>query len=191
LLKKLNFINLAAFFYFIFLYNAQANFKKDIIIKFEKTETLSFDFTQKIEQKIEVGNCQIKYPLLMKCYYPKSKKIIIANGKFLAIVKKKYKKVYIYPLEKTPLFFLLKKENIINMIKNNEPTEIDSSAIGYELTENDLYKVKILFDKNSLDIIAWMTTDSYSNEVIFAIENIKTNLLMEKEQFIIPQEKDL
>ena len=50
----------------------------------------------------------------MKCEYPKKKKSIIVNGKKFAIIKRRYKKIYYYPLKKTPLFYLLKKENILN-----------------------------------------------------------------------------
>ena len=56
----------------------------------------------------------------MRCDYPKTKKSIIVNGKKFAIVKRRYKKIYHYPLKKTPLFYLLKKESIIKLIKNYE-----------------------------------------------------------------------
>ena len=54
----------------------------------------------------------------MKCEYPKKKKFIISNGKRFAIIKKRYKKIYQYPLKKTPLFYLLDKKNILEIIKN-------------------------------------------------------------------------
>ena len=41
----------------------------------------------------------------MKCEYKNSKqKTIISNGKTVAIIKKKYKKIYLYPIKKTPFF---------------------------------------------------------------------------------------
>ena len=46
-----------------------------------------------IGDKTEFGNCHIKYPLLMKCDYPKKKKSIISNGETVAIIKRKYKKI--------------------------------------------------------------------------------------------------
>ena len=46
----------------------------------------------------------------MKCNYKNLKqKTIISNGKTVAIIKKKYKKIYYYPIKATPLFFILKK----------------------------------------------------------------------------------
>ena len=191
LIKKLNIIFLTFFFYLFFVNSLQANFQEKLINKYKTINTLHFNFTQKIGEKVEFGNCYIKYPLLMKCEYPKKKKIIIANGKKFAIVKKRYKKIYYYPLKKTLLFYLLKKENILNLIKNYEPSSIDSSIIEYELEKNNSNKLKIFFDKNTLEFLGWKTTDAYSNEVSFLIRNIETNILIKNEIFKIPKEEDL
>ena len=182
---------LAIFFYFFLLNNSQANFQEQLINRYKEINTLSFKFTQKIGDKIEIGNCYIKYPLLMKCEYPKKKKSIIANGKTLAIVKRRYKKIYYYPLKKTPLFYLLNKENILNLIQNYEPTLINSNIIKYEYTDVNSNKINILFNKNSLDLSGWKTIDAYSNEVSFLIKNIKTNILIKNKIFKIPKEEDL
>ena len=182
---------LAIFFYFFLLNISQANFQEQLINKYKEINTLSFDFTQKIGDKIEIGNCYIKYPLLMKCEYPKKKKIIIANGKTLAIVKNRYKKIYQYPLKKTALFFILNKENILNIIQNYEPSNINNDVIEYELTNSKSNKINIFFDKNSLLLSGWKTIDAYSNEVNFLIENIETNIFVENKIFKIPKEEDL
>ena len=182
---------LAIFFYFFLLNISQANFQEQLINKYKEINTLSFDFTQKIGDKIEIGNCYIKYPLLMKCEYPKKKKIIIANGKTLAIVKNRYKKIYQYPLKKTALFFILNKENILNIIQNYEPTNMNNDVIEYELTDSNSNKINIFFDKNSLLLSGWKTIDAYSNEVNFLIENIETNIFVENKIFKIPKEEDL
>ena len=189
--KKFNFSLLVIFFYLFFINYSQANFKEKFINKYKAINTLYFDFTQKIGEKVEFGNCYIKYPLLMKCEYPKKKKSIIANGKKLVIIKKRYKKIYYYPLKKTPLFFLLNKENILNLIKNYEPSNIDSNIVEYELIENNSNILKIFFDKSSLEIVGWKTIDAYSNEVSFLIRNVKTNISIENEIFKIPREEDL
>ncbi len=191
MIKKLNIIFLSFFFTFFLISSSKANFTQKILDKYKNIETLQFDFTQKIGEKVEFGNCYIKYPLLMKCAYPKKKKNIISNGKKLAIVKKRYKKIYFYPLEKTPLFFLLNKENIISIIKNYEPITIDSQLVRYEVTDNNLNKLNIFFNKKTLNISGWNTTDAYSNEVNFLIRNIQTNTLIDEKIFKIPNENDL
>ena len=189
--KKVNLSLLIIFFFLFFINYSQANFQEQLINKYKTINTLSFDFTQTVGDKVEFGNCYIKYPLLMKCEYPKKKKSIITNGKKFAIVKRRYKKIYYYPLKKTPLFYLLNKENILNLIQNYEPTLINSNIIKYEYTDINSNKVSILFDKNSLDLSGWKTIDAYSNEVSFLIKNIETNILIKNEIFKIPKEEDL
>ena len=190
-MKKLNIIFLTFFFYLSIIDSSQANFQEKLINKYKTINTLHFDFTQKIGEKVEFGNCYIKYPLFMKCEYPKKKKSIIANGKKLAIIKRRYKKIYYYPLKKTPLFYLLKKENILDLIENYEPTIIDTNTIEYELVWDNSNKLKIFFDKDSLDFLGWKTTDTYSNEVSFFLKNIKVNITIENKIFKIPQIEDL
>ena len=127
----------------------------------------------------------------MKCEYPKKKKSIIANGKKFAIVKRRYKKIYHYPLKKTPLFYLLQKENILNLVQNHEPTIIDSNILEYALIGNNPNKLKVFFDKNSLKLLGWKTIDAYSNEVSFFLKNIEINTIIKNEIFKIPREEDL
>ena len=189
--KKFNFTLVIIFFYLFFTSYSQANFKEKLINKLKTTNTLYFDFIQTIGEKEEIGNCYIMYPLLMKCEYPKKKKIIIANGKKFAIVKKRYKKIYYYTLKKTPLFYLLKKENILNLVQNYEPIIIESNMLEYELTEKNSNKLKVFFDKNSLELLGWKTIDAYSNEVSFFLKNTETNILIKNEIFKIPREEDL
>ena len=73
--KKFYFILLATFFSLFLSNYSEASFKEKLINKLITTNTLSFDFVQTIGKKIETGNCQIKYPLLMKCEYPKKRKV--------------------------------------------------------------------------------------------------------------------
>ena len=181
--------------FFIYLFSASvslADLQKNLINKLTATKTLSFDFKQQISDKEEIGNCFIKYPLLMKCNYQNLKqKTIISNGKTVAVIKKKYKKIYYYPIKLTPLFFILKKEKIINLIRKNQPTEINASFIEFEFIDQKTNKVKILFDKNSLEFKGWKAKDSYSNDVSFTIYNLKTNMQIIDNFFKIPKEEDL
>ena len=191
LLKKLNIIFLSFFLFFSLINFSKANIEEKLLNKYKSINTLHFDFIQKIGEKVDFGNCYIKYPLLMKCEYPKKKKSIIANGKKFAIVKRRYKKIYYYPLKKTPLFYLLKKENILEVIQNYKPKTITSNTIEYELLDNNINKLNIFFDKNSLIISGWKTTDAYSNEVSFLIKNSKINITIDNKIFKIPREEDL
>ena len=192
MIKKLFFL-FNIFFIYLFLVSITfADLQKNLINKLTATQTLSFNFKQKIADKEEIGNCFIKYPLLMKCNYQNLKqKTIISNGKKVAVIKKKYKKIYSYPIKSTPLFFILKKDKIINLVRKTQPITINSNLIKFEFVNKKTNKVKIFFDKNSLEFKGWETKDVYSNNVSFIIDNLKTNNQIMDDFFKIPKEEDL
>jgi len=192
LIKKLILIFNTFFIFFIITNIAFADLKNNLINKLISTETLVFNFKQIISEKEETGDCYIKYPLLMKCNYNNVKeKIIISNGKTVAIIKKKYKKIYYYPIETTPLFTILNKEKILNLVKDNKPSKISSDEIEFEFIDKKMNKLVIFFDKNTLNLSGWNTSDAYSNEVSFMISDLKTNNEIDEDFFKIPYEKDL
>ena len=192
MIKKLFFLSKIVFIYLSFTSISLADLQKELINKFTAIQTLSFNFEQKISGKEEVGNCFIKYPLLIKCNYQNLKqKTIISNGKTLAVIKKKYKKIYLYPLKSTPLFFILRKEKIINLIRKNHPTEINSNLIIFKFIDKKKNIIKIFFDKNSLNLKGWQTKDAYSNDVSFMMSNLEINNQIVDDFFKIPREDDL
>ena len=192
MIKKLFFLINIFFVYLLSTSSSSADLQKNIINKLTTTRTLSFDFKQKISDKEEVGNCFIKYPFLMKCNYQNLKqKMIISNGKTVAVIKKKYKKIYYYPIKATPLFFILEKKKIINLIRKTQPIEINSSLVEFVFIDEKTNKVKIFFDKNSLEFKGWKTKDAYSNNVSFTINNLKINDKIIDDFFKIPKEEDL
>ncbi len=195
---RLNLVNKIIFFlktfiiYLFFINISSANLQEKLINKITTTETLSFNFNQKIAENEEIGNCVIKYPLLMKCNYQNLKqKSIISNGKTVAVIKKKYKKIYYYPIKATPLFFILDKEKILNLIKNNKPTKINARTIEFEIVDKKSNIIKIFFEKSSLEFKGWEMKDVYSNNVKFTITDLKTNETIPEKIFKIPREEDL
>ena len=128
----------------------------------------------------------------MKCNYNNLKqKSIISNGKTVEIIKKKYKKIYYYPIKSTPLIIILDKEKILNLIKNNKPIRIDKNIIEYEFVDKKSKRLKIIFDKKTLELKGWETRDVYSNDVSFLISNMQINNQIMDSFFKIPSEKDL
>ena len=190
--KKIIFLFKILIIYFLSLNISSADLQKNLINKITAIKTLSFDFKQKIAEKEEIGKCIIKYPLLMKCDYQNSKqKSIISNGTTVAVIKKKYKKIYLYPIKITPLFTILNKEKILNLIKYSKPIKNGLNVIMFEFNDKQSNKLKIFFDKNSLEFKGWETKDAYSNNVIFTISDLKTNKTIEDKFFKIPKEEDL
>tara|TARA_B110000438_G_scaffold280558_1_gene305942 strand:+ start:565 stop:1176 length:612 start_codon:yes stop_codon:yes gene_type:complete len=169
-----------------------ADLQKNLIDKLLLTKTLTFNFKQKISNKEEMGVCFIKYPLLMRCNYKgDKKKTLISNGKTIAIIKKKYKKIYYYPLKSTPLYIILDKEKVLDLIQKNKPSRIGLDVIEFEFIDKKFNRLKIIFDKNTFYINGWETKDAYSNNVIFEINDIKSGIQIVDSFFKIPKEDDL
>jgi len=191
-LKKIIFFLKITTIYLFTIAICSADLQQNIIKKLTSTKTMTFNFQQKIEEKKEVGTCFIKYPLLIKCEYKNAKgKTLISNGKSIAIIKKKYKKIYRYPIESTPLFVILDKDKVLNLIKNTRPSKIDSNTIEFEFTNKKLNKLIILFNSKNLEFKGWKTVDAYSNNVSFLISDTKINNQIVDGFFIIPKEEDL
>ena len=94
---------LITFIIFInFFSNLQANEKQFIIESLSKIKNFSFSFEQVSKKKIETGNCVIEFDRKLRCIYnDKLQKEIIINNKTLAILQKRYNKIYFYPVSKS------------------------------------------------------------------------------------------
>ena len=177
-------------FFILNFYNvALSSIKEKIINKMHLTNNLSFNFIQTIEDQTENGKCVIKYPKKIFCEYQNSnKKIVISDGKSLVVKNKSSKNFYIYPLNKTPLEFLLDKEYIISKISVLEPREIDDKYLNFKIVENNK-EINIFFDKKNLNLIGWQTEDFYQNLTVTFISSIKINQKINDKIFILPENK--
>ena len=169
----------------IFGQKSSSSPKEKIINNFNKINNISFEFQQKIADKIESGKCYIKYPKLIYCLYNnKDKKEMVSNGRALVIKNNRYNKTYIYPLKTTPLEYILDKEFILNKIKNLEP-KINNNTIEFLIaTKKKL--IGILFDSKTYDLAGWKTIDIYQKEVIFKISNLEKNINIDENRFKLP-----
>ena len=174
------------FIFLVLITNSKANNKEKIIENLNNTRNLDFNFEQNINGKIENGNCTIKYPKKMFCEYAKSNnKILVSNGKSLVI--KTNSSYYRYPIDKTPLNFILDKDFLINKINILEERVIDNSLINYTIKENDI-KISIFFNKDTHDLIGWQNTDVYQNFNITFLSSIRKNRIISKNIFKLPNQ---
>ena len=185
---KLNFLKTISIILIIILLNSNSfsSPKEEIIINLNKTSNFSFDFIQKIKDEIEIGYCQIKYPRLIHCLYNnKKKKEIISTGKSLIIRNNRDNKFYIYPLKSTPLYYILDKNYLIKQIQNLEKIKISNDIFELNFTkQNNL--IIVYFDKKSFDLKGWKTIDVYQNEVLFKVNNVEKNLIIDPKIFDLP-----
>ena len=172
------------FFFSILVTNSYAEIKNKIIQNLKETKNLNFNFEQKINGKTENGNCTIEYPKKIFCEYARSNnKILVSNGKSLVV--KTRTSYYRYPLEKTPLNFILDKKFLIEKINDLEERIIDKNLINYTFLDKDT-ELKIFFDAQTYNLVGWQNTDIYQNFNITFISSIRKNRVLSKNLFKIP-----
>ena len=160
--------------------------KEKIVAQMKLTNNLSFNFIQTIDNKNENGKCIIKYPKKIWCEYNNSnKKTIVSNGKSLVIKNANKGGYYQYPLNKTPLVFLLDKEYLISKMNILELQDIDNKYLNFKIFENNI-EINIFFDKKNLLLIGWQTVDVYQNLSVTYISSIKINQKIDNKIFILP-----
>ena len=160
-----------------------ANNKDQIINKLKDTLNLNFDFEQNINGKIEFGSCTIQYPKKMFCAYNKKNKVIVSNGKSLVI--KSTSSYYRYPLDKTPLNFILDKNFLLKKISELNEENINNSLIKFTIKE-DNQSIEIFFDINDYNLIGWQTKDIYQNTAVTLLYSVKSNQIVDEKIFKTP-----
>ena len=174
------------FLIFFFNTNVYSSSNQEIINHLESINSLQFKFTQKIDNNnIEKGECIILYPKKIFCeYYDIYNKILVSNGKSLVINSDKIKNYYRYPLDKTPLNFILDKNFLISkMNKAEDDTNYPFYYVFNFEYENTL--IKVFFDKESLDLIGWEIKDVYQNLIQNFLSDININIVVEEKIFSI------
>ncbi|WP_428079035.1 outer-membrane lipoprotein carrier protein LolA [Candidatus Pelagibacter sp.] len=175
------------FILLIFLFSLSnqvyANNKNQIINKLKNTSNLNFDFEQNINGKIELGNCTIQYPKKIFCKYNKKNKIIVSSGKSLYI--KTISSYYRYPLNKTPLNFILDKNFLLKKIYELNEEIVNNSLVKFTIKENN-QSIEIFFDIDNYNLIGWQTKDIYQNTAITLLYSIKSNQIIDQKIFKAP-----
>ena len=160
-----------------------ANNKNQIINKLKDTLNLNFGFEQNINGKIEFGNCTIQYPKKIFCTYNKGNKVIVSNGKSLVI--KSTSSYYRYPLNKTPLYFILNKNLLLKKISELNEEIINNSLVKFTIKENNQL-IEIFFDVNDHNLIGWQTNDIYQNTAVTLLYSVKSNQVIDENIFKTP-----
>ena len=171
------------FFFVLISFNSNSSIKNAIKLKLENTNNINFNFVQKIENKIEKGNCTISYPKKIYCKYDDIfEKVLVSNGRSLVINSKKITNYLRYNLKDTPLNMILDKEFLINKIKEINEVEENEEIYFIKINHNNNL-ITLFFNKVSYDLKGWTTTDIYQNKVETLLLNIQTNLMIDEKIF--------
>ena len=179
-------ISLIILFFFFIQNNLIASNKVNIINKLNKTENISFNFIQTINDKNEKGKCTIQYPKKIYCEYEKkNKKILVSNGKSLVI--KNSKQYYRYPLKSTPFALLLDKKFLINKMNSSNLNETESNYFFFQIIENN-NNINIFFSKKNFELIGWQVEDVYQNLAVTYIFDTVINTQVDEKLFKLPKQ---
>ena len=173
--------------FFSFNDNLNASDKENIIKNLKDINNLTFNFEQNINGEIETGNCVLEYPKKIFCkYMNKNQKILVSNGKSL-VIKTNKPSYYHYPLDKTPLNYILDKKFLLNEIQFLNERIVDEKFINFKILKND-NEINIFFDKKNFFLIGWQIIDIYQNLNITFLSSVKKNTKVNKSLFLIPSQ---
>ena len=173
-------------FSFLSITQTSASIKDKIIQNLKTTNSLTFNFEQNVNGKIQNGNCILSFPQKIFCKYNlENNKILVSNGK--SIVIKTSSSYYLYPLKRTPLYLILDKKFLVNKIENLNERKIDNKFVNFKFLENN-FEINIFFDFNNYNLIGWQTKDIYQNLSITFLSSVKKNQQFENDLFSLPKQ---
>ena len=187
-MKKLKYI-----FIYIFIclsadyYPLLANEKENIIDRLNITNSLKFDFSQNTNNNIvEKGHCFLLFPKKLKCIYNNGNKELLLNDNKLAIIQKRYNKIYFYPVSKSFFNKVFDKRKLKKLVQVSV-LKVVNDEIQLMTTDGDNQKITILFNKNNYNLLGWKVEDQFKNNIVFLINIEKINEKYETELFDIPK----
>ena len=187
MIKKIIFFS---FFFFISVLAQSKNnedFVEKFITKFKTINNIKFDFIQTNDRLVETGNCFISYPKKLICRYAgNDRKEVVIKKNTLAIIKRKYHRVYYYRVTNSPFTTILDKNKIIEQIKNIKNISAKDNLLIIKFNNpKDNSSLRLFVNKDTLDIAGWKTTGYDQQSISFSIKNSELNVDI-KEKFEIP-----
>jgi outer membrane lipoprotein-sorting protein len=181
------FLRFFLFFFLLFSYslNLIAKEKESIINRLLEINNFTFNFEQTIQGKTETGTCFLVFDNKLKCIYAdKNQKEIIINKKTLVVIKKRYDKIYFYPISKSPFLKILNKNSLINLVRESN-LELNNN-IDLVYFDKNGKKITVFFEKKSYDLIGWEIEDKFQNEIYFTLKIKNKNTEIDNDLFKIP-----
>ena len=163
------------------------DFVEKFITKFKTINNIKFNFIQTNDELVETGNCFISYPKKLICrYVGNDQKEIIIKNNTLAVIKRKYRRVYYYRVTNSPFVTILDKNKIIEQIKNIKNILTKDNLLTIEFNNpQDSSSLHLFVNKDTLDITGWKITGYDQQLISFFIKNSEINVAI-KEKFEIP-----
>jgi len=178
------------YFLIFFIFNFGlliADTKTNVIKKINGISSITFEFIQNTNSKIENGNCILLFPNKLKCVYNDDKlKELIINNQMLSITQKRYQKNYYYPLGKSSFAKIINKKELIKLINLSE-IETNADQIIFTNIDKKERKTLIFFEPYTLNLKGWKFTDRFNNNIEFLIKINTLNDKFKIKDFEIPK----
>ena len=178
------------YFLIFFIFNFGlliADTRTNVIKKINGISSITFEFIQNTNSKIENGNCILLFPNKLKCVYNDDKlKELIINNQMLAITQKRYQKNYYYPLGKSSFAKIINKKELIKLINLSE-IETNADQIIFTNIDKKERKTLIFFEPYTLNLKGWKFTDRFNNNIEFLIKINTLNDKFKIKDFEIPK----
>lgn len=121
-------------------------------------------------------------------YKPPARIDIIADGKSVSVKDRKLATQDIWPLDKTPLRFLLANKIDLTSDANVTSVSVEPDLVTVIITEDGKFvqgKLTLIFDAESQELKQWTVTDEQGLDTSVAIYNTRTGVAMNKKMFVI------
>ena len=103
----------------------------------------------------------------------------------MAIIEKKYDKVYLFPSKRSPLTLILEKDKLENFLLNSYYKIKDNQIIFNSYIAQR--EIKIFFDKREKLLVGWEVINGLDKKIKFNIKNLQIDNKIDKKDFIIPK----
>lgn len=119
--------------------------------------------------------------------------LVIADGFWVAVLDKNLGTGDRFPLSQTPLYLLLKDD--VNLdeegaIRRVEQTEGQLRVTAVDPSDEGQGDVTMVFDANPLQLKQWIVTDPQGLTTTIALRQTRSNVDLEPELFVIPNDLD-
>lgn len=169
---------------------ASADTLDDINSYFNSIQTMTGRFVQFGPQGEKTdGQFAISRPGKVRFHYNRPSTIdVIADGTSVAVRDRKRATQDIWPLDRTPLRFLLSNDIDLTRDANVTGVEIAPDLVRVTIEENSAFgegKLTMMFDGKSHELKQWNVVDSQGLETSVSIYDVSTNVAVDPDLFEI------
>ena len=137
---------------------------------------------------IQYGNFYIQKPHRSLFEYKEQEEKILTSKFFLHIVNQKHFVIDSYPIGTNPLKYLLLKNLDLHKHFNlilSETTDQFSINLSQKSENNNLEKITLYFDRESLELKKWEILNEFGEKTSLEFTNIIKNISISADKFVI------